>query len=355
MVELSIQYDGEGVNASISRINGSCRLNDESDGNQFNEEHTCTLTPLIGNQFDEAHSCTLTFDVQEDMEGPIFVYYQLDNFYQNHRRYVQSRSDAQLRGDVVESTTDCDPMPTTTGVQKFDSILDTPLSTDTSIVYKLNPCGLIANSLFNDMIWVDAITTPDGVKTEAEDNLPGTSTRVVDLMDQTGIAWQSDITTKFKNILSSDRQPDELFLWQNPNYRFIIPQSVGQEPVLRQTAWTKPAAAFGVQDEHFIVWMRTAGLPNFRKLYGRIDTDLKKGSSIEFRISSNFVVQTFDGTKHLVLSTTSWFGGRNPFLGIAYITVGSICMVLAILFFAKHKLSPRQLGDTRYLVWKSNQ
>jgi hypothetical protein len=27
-------------------------------------------------------------------------------------------------------------------------------------------------------------------------------------------------------------------------------------------------------DEHFIVWMRTAGLPNFRKLWGRIDNGL---------------------------------------------------------------------------------
>jgi len=26
------------------------------------------------------------------MEGPVYVYYQLDNFYQNHRRYVKSRS-----------------------------------------------------------------------------------------------------------------------------------------------------------------------------------------------------------------------------------------------------------------------
>lgn len=23
--------------------------------------------------------------------GPVYVYYQLDNFYQNHRRYVKSR------------------------------------------------------------------------------------------------------------------------------------------------------------------------------------------------------------------------------------------------------------------------
>ena len=29
--------------------------------------------------------------------------------------------------------------------------------------------------------------------------------------------------------------------------------------------------------EHFIVWMRTAGLPNFRKLYGRISDKLAQG------------------------------------------------------------------------------
>ena len=40
--------------------------------------------------------CTITLDVKEKIEAPVFVYYQLDNFYQNHRRYVKSRSLDQL-------------------------------------------------------------------------------------------------------------------------------------------------------------------------------------------------------------------------------------------------------------------
>lgn len=43
--------------------------------------------------------CTAQFTVPSKMEKPVYVYYQLSNFYQNHRRYVQSRSDKQLRGD----------------------------------------------------------------------------------------------------------------------------------------------------------------------------------------------------------------------------------------------------------------
>lgn len=36
--------------------------------------------------------CKVTLTIDKDIEGPIYVYYQLDNFYQNHRRYVKSRS-----------------------------------------------------------------------------------------------------------------------------------------------------------------------------------------------------------------------------------------------------------------------
>ena len=34
-------------------------------------------------------------------------------------------------------------------------------------------------------------------------------------------------------------------------------------------------------------------------------------------------------------------GGRNPFLGIAYIVVAGVCIVLGALFTATHLIRPR--------------
>lgn len=67
------------------------------------------------------------------MKAPVYLYYELANFYQNHRRYVKSRSDKQLAGTFYTESSqlsDCDPLRTLNGKL-------------------LNPCGLIANSVFN--------------------------------------------------------------------------------------------------------------------------------------------------------------------------------------------------------------
>ena len=121
-------------------------------------------------------------------------------------------------------------------------------------------------------------------------------------------------------------------------------------------------AGYCAEDEHFIVWLRTAGLPSFRKLYAVIDQDLDKG---EYTLTiqngqladanatvpmnaftgepqtSLYPVKNFDGEKFVVLSTTSWIGGKNAFLGFSYIVVGVICVVLAVAFLVKDRLSPR--------------
>ena len=43
----------------------------------------------------------------------------------------------------------------------------------------------------------------------------------------------------------------------------------------------------GVENEHFIVWMRTAALPTFRNLYGRIEHDLVAPAEITFNVTAS--------------------------------------------------------------------
>ncbi len=62
------------------------------------------------------------------------MYYHLHRFYQNHKRYVRSRSDAQLAGKTRDPSIKCQPE------QYVGEGQSRPI----------NPCGLIAWSLFND-------------------------------------------------------------------------------------------------------------------------------------------------------------------------------------------------------------
>ncbi|KAF0699383.1 Aste57867_10044 [Aphanomyces stellatus] len=339
VVEMGIQYDGKDDSSSLLTAGASIQ--------GFTSKSNCSLpNDSYGNKFDLNQSgCIISFTTTQDMKGPIMVYYQLDNFYQNHRRYVVSRSDAQLRGQPNAATTTCDGALEVSAT-KFNSTDETTPGVNGK--YNMNPCGLIANSLFNDIFWVNSITTPDGKTLYQTDKYNGVD--VVNVMNQSGLAWKSDLQTKFKNY--DTISDSDLYLWQNSKYRWVIPGAKGQAPIANKTAWTTTTESYGVETERFVIWMRTAGLPNFRKKYGRIDHDLPKGTTIRFLVSSNFPVQSFDGRKSLVMSTLSWYGGKNYFLGMAYMVVGGVCMLLSLFFFAKHKLSPRKLGDTNYLVWR---
>ncbi|KAJ8509689.1 hypothetical protein OPV22_000123 [Ensete ventricosum] len=240
--------------------------------------------------------CTRNLTVPKDMDQPIYVYYQLDNFYQNHRRYVKSRNDAQLKdADKANKTSGCDPEKTTK---------------DGSPIV---PCGLIAWSLFNDTYNF----------TLGNQNLS---------VNKNGISWKSDRDHKFG--------------------KDVYPKNF-QNGTLRGGANLDPNKSLNEQ-ENLIVWMRTAALPTFRKLYGKIHQDLKANDTIMVTLENNYNTYSFNGKKKLVLSTSSWLGGKNDFLGIAYVTIGGLCFFLATAFTVVYLVKPRKLGDPSYLSWNRN-
>ena len=83
--------------------------------------------------------------------------------------------------------------------------------------------------------------------------------------------------------------------------------------------------------EHFIVWMRLAGLPNFRKTWGKIEEGLAPGNYI-INIDNRYDMSEYKGTKSFVVSTTNYLGGKNYFLSVCYLAVGVMCMVFAFSF-----------------------
>eukprot|EP00828_Plagiopyla_frontata_P048286 TRINITY_DN9204_c0_g1_i1.p2 TRINITY_DN9204_c0_g1~~TRINITY_DN9204_c0_g1_i1.p2 ORF type:complete len:158 (+),score=17.70 TRINITY_DN9204_c0_g1_i1:154-627(+) len=95
--------------------------------------------------------CKVQVTIGKKMEAPVFLYYELENFYQNHRKYVKSKDLDQLEGTVKswDDLSDCEPVQQMKDLYVSDvyySYGKTKLSPDAPA----NPCGLIAKSLFND-------------------------------------------------------------------------------------------------------------------------------------------------------------------------------------------------------------
>ncbi|KAG6777332.1 hypothetical protein POTOM_017151 [Populus tomentosa] len=194
--------------------------------------------------------------VPKHMKSPVFIYYELDNYYQNHRRYVKSRSDAQLFS----------------------------------------------------------------VKNEVLD------------VSKKNIAWKSDQENKFgSDVYPKNFQSGSLIGGGKLNSSIPLSEQVD-----------------------LIVWMRTAALPTFRKLYGKIERDLPANTTITVIIQNNYNIYSFGGKKKLVLSTTSCLGGKDNFLGGAYLFVGGLCLFLAVCFILVYVLRPRPIGDPSYLSWNRN-
>lgn len=257
--------------------------------------------------YNKRKNCTISMDVTKYMKQPIFVYYKLGNYFQNHRQYVKSKSEQQLRGLSPSSTelNNCKPKDMIGGKV-------------------IVPCGMVAWSFFNDSfdLSTNAFYSEGG-------NL---------FVNKTKISWKSDREERFNNTVF----PSSNFINNNRTTIANASQIGGCSLNTSQ-----PLS----MNEDLMVWMRTAALPTFRKLYGRIETDLNPGTKLTININNFYNTYGFDGSKTLVLSTTSWIGGRNDYLGFTYLVVGFVSILLGLIFMCVHCKNPRPLGDKSYLSW----
>ncbi|KAJ2612805.1 alkylphosphocholine resistance protein lem3 [Coemansia sp. RSA 1804] len=266
-------------------------------------------------QYDsDTSTCTITFALPKDLEPDVFLYYRLTSFYQNHRRYTRSFDVDQLKGKVRTASDldggDCSPL---------DSH-----SVDGGAKRPYYPCGLIANSIFNDTIGLPVLTNP-----------PGNRPPATYVMTESGIAWESDR----KRVNPTSYTPDQVY--PPPNWFAKYGAEYNESAGIPDLS----------QNEHFLVWMRTAGLPTFRKLYMKNTGETMQSGTYSIDVVMNYDTRSFGGTKSIVISTTSFIGGRNPVLGIAFIVVGGLCVLLGCIFAIRHFYRPRRLGDHTYLSW----
>lgn len=239
--------------------------------------------------------CIVWFNTTEEISGKISIEYKLYGFYQNHRRMFESRSYAQMKGEMLDYN----------GLSECSPEISVNDSKSTENLYA--PCGLMPLSFFNDTYeWMEKETAA---------------------FTEEGISIKSDKETLFKGINEGYNKSKRWLL----NYKDFPGE---------------------VQNEHFIVWMRTAAMPTFLKLYAKCYDCTMPIGNYSIKIHMNYPTSMFSGRRALVLSTTSSLGSGSYFISTAYMSMGGISLIFATSFLIHMLVCPRQFGDLSS-IWQN--
>lgn len=191
---------------------------------------------------------------------------------------------------------------------------------------------------------VSATTVPDLVLDESDIALPCDTS---DLYKQVK-GFQSVNVTSFSLNCSEVGLPDSCQDYTDPvtgqMYKFYYPNDDTTQ-YLYETYPNQISPLEGVTNQHFIVWMRTAMFPTFRKLYGSINGSFVSGDQLTINVQANYYVDEFDASKSLLISTVGKYGGKNVFIGQAYLTVGSLLLAVGCAIMVKDVLAFRKLAS----------
>lgn len=227
--------------------------------------------------------CIVNLDFPDKLEHPVFIYYEIHNYFQNHRKYVKSYCKNQLADEDFDKAICqfCAPYAERNDYPDDNQTKELLKKLDAS-EYKpkdlVHPCGLIAYSLFKDVF-----TLKKGdAAVQINDN---------------DISWFTDDESKFKNTDNYKRK----------QYR-------------------------DVEDPHFKVWMRTSATSKVRKLYGKIEEDIDEGEVLKLTVLNIEDYSDFEGEKWVVFSTANAFGGKNNVLGWCLIAISILSLIWTVVF-----------------------
>ena len=216
-------------------------------------------------------TCTFPISILEEMKKPIMVYYQVNDVRQNHRFYMDNKSDKQLKGEEV-SKDDLEKNNECENYLYNEDMGNTNNLPANDIAF---PCGLIAKSFFQDEL----------ISLEM-------SGKTITLTTEE-LAYKSDIDSFSKVEYKTSHWLD-----------------ISKEP--------------------FMIWSRIAPYKNPRKLWAKIEEDdIPSGTSITVTIENN---NYYTNEKYIILSTRNVFGGKSSFLGICYVVFGAFCLISAVIF-----------------------
>lgn len=258
---------------------------------------------------EESGTCQIRFTTAQDLPSNIYVSYLLENFAANHRRYVLSFSEDQIRGKRAS----------------YSDIHDTPginckvlaRNSEDKIYY---PCGLIANSMFND-------TFPDQLV-----NIQDSSSNYS--LSNEGINWHTD-RQRFKKTKYNYTE-----IAPPPYWESAYPDGYNETNVPNLNEW-----------EEFQNWMRPAALHKFAKLIRRNSNDSLPAGEYQIDIGLHWPVNDFSGKKAVYITHGSSIGSRNFFLGTVYLIGGCICAAFAVVLLGFWLISGRKIADPKYLSW----
>ena len=175
-------------------------------------------------------NCSITINLEKDMKAPIFVFYELHNFYQNHRRYIRSKSSTQLAGTEIttsDAQSSCDPVY----LMQHIGVTKSWGGYDLKPGDLMSPCGLIAKSLFNGIFTENQRFLNFYLKScffskilifiiffiDTYSHITKDSDGVIFPINEKGIAWPNDVGKKFKRTSTSNKTQ-----WTDPeNGKFI--------------------------------------------------------------------------------------------------------------------------------------